>query len=87
MSLYRDILKSFDGDEWSFNEFRAIHSSGVQLWIGNSIPFVKVCEPSEYKFNIIQKCGIWFAMKRCMDRQLCEKLKGIQLSEKLKGTK
>lgn len=77
--LYKYIMLQAGSKEvWSFTENRALHVSGVRVWMGSGWPFVDIYDPDKLPskqsvgFSIVQKWRIHRKLKKLHQKILKE---------------
>jgi hypothetical protein len=50
--------------DWDFGLYRAVHKSGVKLWIADGVWFFGIVNPVKYLFPIFWRFYLWGKLKK-----------------------
>lgn len=58
-------------DKWTFKTYTVEHDSGLSIWVGEyPIHSLRVCQPTNYGFNLIERYKILKAITKCKQKKI-----------------
>ena len=84
MLEFRDLPALIDQNpcDWTFNEHRAMHISGLHIWISNGWPCYRIHEPFKQSLSWSMKWKLYDSFRRAKEHQAILMLtKSVNLKE------